>query len=174
MKSSPASSPSFASARQSSQLADQRSGTVVAERPDEQLAPNSPILSALSLYMAIRDCMDAVGASTLSSQEIVAADHTTGFGRRVPTSPCGCHDDAISRRRERVARTGDRPPPAASRRCRRRAPPAPWRRASWYRGRCAGLLRYIRDPASSLQTPPAVRRSAPPALAAERATAVPR
>src|SRR5579864_3689341 len=65
MKSRPASSASLASARQSSQLADQRSGTVVAERPDEQLAPNSPILSALSLYMAMRDCMDAAaGAST--------------------------------------------------------------------------------------------------------------
>src|SRR5580704_14008377 len=67
MKSRPASSPSFASARQSSQLADQRSGTKVAERPDEQLAPNSPILSALSLYMAMRDCIDAAGASTVSS-----------------------------------------------------------------------------------------------------------
>src|ERR1700722_5132865 len=81
MKSSPASSASLASARQSSQLADQRSGTLVAERPDEQLAPNSPILSALSLYMAMRDCMDAAaGASTvLSSQEKVVSHHTTGL-----------------------------------------------------------------------------------------------
>src|SRR5580700_674020 len=96
MKSSPASSASFASARQSSQLADQRSGTLVAERPDEQLAPNSPILSALSLYMAMRDCMDAAaGASTvLSSQEKVVSHHTTSFGRCVPTSPCGSHDEA--------------------------------------------------------------------------------
>src|SRR4029077_802751 len=96
MKSGPASSPSLASARQSSQLADQRSGTMVAERPDEQLAPNSPILSALSLYMAMRDCMDAAaGASTvLSSREKFAADHTTGLGRGEPTSPCGCHDGA--------------------------------------------------------------------------------
>src|ERR1700730_8462661 len=96
MKSRPASSPSFASARQSSRLADHRSGIVVAERPDEQLAPNSPILSALSLYMAMRDCMDAAaGASTvLSSQEKVVTHHTTGFGQGVPTSPCGCHDGA--------------------------------------------------------------------------------
>src|SRR6202140_4715425 len=96
MKSSPASSASFANARQSSQLADQRSGTVVAERPDEQLAPNSPILSALSLYMAMRDCMDAAaGASTvLSSQAKAVTHHTTGFGGGVPTSPCGCHDGA--------------------------------------------------------------------------------
>src|ERR1700684_1998200 len=52
MKSRPAASASRASARQSGQLADQRSGTLVAERPDEQLAPNSPIFSALPLYMA--------------------------------------------------------------------------------------------------------------------------
>jgi hypothetical protein len=50
----------LASARQSGQLADQRSGTLVAERPDEQLAPNSPILSALPLYMAKRSPIDAV------------------------------------------------------------------------------------------------------------------
>src|ERR1700722_11732589 len=120
MKSRPASSASLAGARQSSQLADQRSGTVVAERPDEQLAPNSPILSALSLYMAMRDCMDAAtGASTvLSSQEKVVIHHTTGFGREVPTSPCGCHDGAIWRRRGRADRAGGRPPPAVSRRCR--------------------------------------------------------
>src|ERR1700693_6245796 len=108
MKSSPASSPSVASYRQSSQLADQRSGTVVAERPDEQLAPNSPILSALSLYMAMRDCMDAAaGASTvLSSQEKVVTHHTTGFGREMPTSPCGGHDGAIWRHCGRATRAG--------------------------------------------------------------------
>src|SRR5258708_40362430 len=83
MKSRPASSASFASARQSSQLADQRSGTVVAERPDEQLAPNSPILSALSLYMAMRDCIDTAGASTVSSsREKAVAGITSCFGRR--------------------------------------------------------------------------------------------
>src|SRR5215472_15051951 len=76
MKSSPASSPSFASSRQSGQRAVQRSGTLVAERPDEQLAPNSPILSALPLYMAMRFCMDALRASTAFSpatQIIIAA-----------------------------------------------------------------------------------------------------
>ena len=46
------------------QLAVQRSGTLVAERPDEQLAPNRPILSALPLYMAMRFPMDALRAST--------------------------------------------------------------------------------------------------------------
>src|ERR1700730_4227909 len=64
MKSMPASSASLASARHSGQVAAQRSGTLVAERPDEQLAPNRPILSALPLYMAMRSCMDALRAST--------------------------------------------------------------------------------------------------------------
>src|SRR5262245_60584397 len=63
MKSSPASSARRARRRQSGQLADQRSGTLVAERPDEQLAPKMPIFSALSLYMAMRSCIDPVRAS---------------------------------------------------------------------------------------------------------------
>ncbi len=62
MKSMPASSAMRASRRQSGQLADQRSGTLVAERPDEQLAPNRPIFSALALYIAMRSCIDAVRA----------------------------------------------------------------------------------------------------------------
>jgi hypothetical protein len=40
---------------------------LVAERPDEQLAPNSPILSALPLYMAMRFAIDALRASTAFS-----------------------------------------------------------------------------------------------------------
>jgi hypothetical protein len=46
--------------RQSGQLADHLSGTFVAERPDEQLAPNSPTFNALALYMAARSRIDAV------------------------------------------------------------------------------------------------------------------
>ena len=63
MKSMPASSAMRARRTQSGQLADQRSGTLVAERPDEQLAPKMPIFSALALYMAMRSCIDAVRAS---------------------------------------------------------------------------------------------------------------
>src|SRR4249919_3499670 len=59
MKSMPASSAMRASRRQSGQLADQRSGTLVAERPDEQLAPKMPIFRALELYIAIRSRIDA-------------------------------------------------------------------------------------------------------------------
>ena len=44
---------------------DQRSGTVVTARPDEQLAPNRPICSLLLEYIARRDCnVAACGAST--------------------------------------------------------------------------------------------------------------
>src|SRR5262249_2811406 len=63
MKSMPAASAMRASFRQSGQLADQRSGTRVAERPDEQLAPNSPILSRFALNIAARSAIDAVRVS---------------------------------------------------------------------------------------------------------------
>ena len=46
--------------RQSGQLAVHLSGTFVAERPDEQLAPNNPTFNALALYMAARSRIDAV------------------------------------------------------------------------------------------------------------------
>src|ERR1700737_3638473 len=59
MKSMPAASAMRARRRQSGQLADQRSGTLVAERPDEQFAPKIPILSALALYMAMRSSIAA-------------------------------------------------------------------------------------------------------------------
>jgi hypothetical protein len=42
--------------RQSGQLADQRSGTVVAVRAPERFAPNSPTLKALALCIAWRRC----------------------------------------------------------------------------------------------------------------------
>src|SRR5262249_31257399 len=67
MKSMPASSAIRARRRQSGQLADHRSGTLVAERPDEQLAPKIPIFSALALYMAMRSRIDAERANTTVS-----------------------------------------------------------------------------------------------------------
>ena len=60
----PAASAMRASARQSGQLADQRSGTLVAERPDEQLTPNRPSFSALALCIARRSRMDGAGRSS--------------------------------------------------------------------------------------------------------------
>src|SRR5580700_12243223 len=59
MKSMPASSAICARRLQSGQLPDQRSGTKVTARPDEQFAPNRPICSLLSEYMARRDCREA-------------------------------------------------------------------------------------------------------------------
>src|SRR5258708_1404509 len=64
MKSMPQSSAIRASRRQSGQLPDHRSGTRVAERPDEQLAPNSPICRRLSPYMRKRSENDAVRPGT--------------------------------------------------------------------------------------------------------------
>src|SRR5208282_3969638 len=81
MKSRPASSASRANARHSGQVAAQRSGTLVAERPDEQLAPNRPILSALPLYMAMRFFMDATGASTAFSVVETCAANITALVR---------------------------------------------------------------------------------------------
>ena len=67
MKSMPASSAILPSARQSGQLAVQRSGALVAVRDDEQFEPNMPILSALALYIARRSFIDPVGASNAIS-----------------------------------------------------------------------------------------------------------
>src|SRR5262245_54246796 len=50
----PASSAIRASLRLSGQLPDQRSGTMVTARPDEQFGPNRPICSRLELYIAAR------------------------------------------------------------------------------------------------------------------------
>src|SRR5712672_237061 len=72
----PASSAMRATLTLSGQLPDQRSATLVTARPDEQLAPNRPILSALPLYMAMRCGMEAVGASTeLSHHHFAAVAH---------------------------------------------------------------------------------------------------
>src|SRR3979411_3307835 len=54
MKSMPAASAILRRGRRSGQPAVQGSGTMGAVREDEQLAPNTPILSVLALYMAMR------------------------------------------------------------------------------------------------------------------------
>ena len=58
----PASSAITASFLLSGQLPDQRSGTSVTARPDEQLAPNKPICSLLRLYIERRALSEADGA----------------------------------------------------------------------------------------------------------------
>src|ERR1700741_3059399 len=61
----PTSSAILASLRLSGQLPDQRSGTRVTARPDEQFAPNKPILSLFALCIDMRSCRDGAGASTV-------------------------------------------------------------------------------------------------------------
>src|ERR1700686_1916697 len=63
-KSMPASSDMMASFLLSGQLPDQRSGTKVTARPDEQFGPNRPICSLLPEYIERRDCREACGACT--------------------------------------------------------------------------------------------------------------
>src|SRR5206468_12070431 len=98
MKSMPAASAMRVSLRQSGQLADQRSGTLVAERPDEQLAPNKPILNAWALYIAERCCIDAVRSSTGVSLYFIESKGKRKGGRRSSArlirSPCRRHQSA--------------------------------------------------------------------------------
>src|SRR5579862_5532771 len=66
MNSIPAASAICARRRQSAQLPDQRSGTRVTARPEEQLAPNRPSLSLFALYIAARSAapiMRSIAAS---------------------------------------------------------------------------------------------------------------
>ncbi len=62
----PASSAILASLRLSGQLPDQRSGTSVTARPDEQLAPNKPILSLFELCIDARSRLDGAEPSKVS------------------------------------------------------------------------------------------------------------
>ena len=81
----PASSDMRASRRLSGQLPDQRSGTMVTARPDEQFDPNKPILSRLALCIERRSCADGLRASTGPSSFGAGAPHidiTLAQGRR--------------------------------------------------------------------------------------------
>ena len=68
----PASSAMRASLRLSGQLPDQRSGTSVTARPDEQFDPNRPILSRLALCIDRRSRADETGACTCPSRSVEA------------------------------------------------------------------------------------------------------
>src|SRR5215813_8863886 len=69
----PTSSAILASLRLSGQLPDQRSGTRVTARPDEQFAPNRPILSLLALCIDMRSCRVGAGASTVPPEDLFGA-----------------------------------------------------------------------------------------------------
>src|SRR5258707_8096677 len=98
MKSMPAASAMRARRRQSGQLADHRSGTVVAQRPEEQLAPKIPILSALGLYMAMRSRIDAERASTAVSIPVKPIAHPCA--RLLHARVLACRIGPAQRRRE--------------------------------------------------------------------------
>ena len=75
-----------ASLRLSGQFPDQRSGTRVTARPDEQLAPNRPILSLFALCIDMRSCADGAGASTILLPRVLfdtAGTVRLAHGRRV-------------------------------------------------------------------------------------------
>src|SRR3974390_3551107 len=81
----PASSAMRASRRLSGHEPDQRSGTRVTARPEEQFGPNRPILSALALYIAMRSRIEICGAST--GDLVVLAGILHGCAMRV--NGCG-------------------------------------------------------------------------------------
>src|SRR5437764_31648 len=66
MNSMPARSAICASARQSGQLPDHRSGTIVTARPEEQLAPNRPNLSRFALPICARSRCDVTRSIPVS------------------------------------------------------------------------------------------------------------
>ena len=59
----------------SAQLPDQRSGTSVTARPDEQLAPKSPIFSRLPLCIDVRsrDVASRTGIATPRNAAVIVA-----------------------------------------------------------------------------------------------------
>src|SRR5262245_26270456 len=144
-----------ASLRLSGQLPDQRSGTSVTARPDEQFAPNKPILSLFELYIAMRSCRDEAGASTVVSFGRASAHEASVWTKdfeweaRIRRLPCKSaavkiaeeklharrsHDPSCNRggnfggvddRNRRGARTPRGLPRAAGQNCR----PVPTRRA---------------------------------------------
>src|SRR5262245_57454543 len=94
----PTSSAILASFRLSGQLPDQRSGTSVTARPDEQFAPNKPILSLFALCIDMRSCRDGAGASTVFLELRCGRwQIRLAYGRRVLNGTperIGCHRNA--------------------------------------------------------------------------------
>src|SRR5262249_4272310 len=114
----PASSAIRASLRLSAQLPDQRSGTSVTARPDEQFAPNKPILSLFALYIAMRSCRDEAGASTVVSFGRASANEASVWTQdfeweaRIRRLPCKSAPVEIAEERLRARRS---PAPSSNR-----------------------------------------------------------
>src|SRR5215472_15375775 len=106
----PASSAILASLRLSGQLPDQRSGTSVTARPDEQFAPNKPILSLFALCIDMRSCRDGAGASTVPPE---ASFDVPNLNQASPWAPrfewdAGMNRLPPKRATERIARADTR------------------------------------------------------------------
>src|SRR5437868_6117174 len=94
MNSMPASSAIRARERQSAQLPDQRSGTRVTARPDEQLAPNRPSLSRFRLYIAARSPLPA-SRSIAASRSILQPRPWLGHSLAEPRGNCQARRQAV-------------------------------------------------------------------------------
>src|SRR5215472_14831730 len=75
--------------RQSGQLADQRSGTVVAVRAPERFAPNSPTLKALALCIAWRCCWAGLALDLIIASPGASLDHARPLDHLVPFGDLG-------------------------------------------------------------------------------------
>src|SRR6185369_7711892 len=73
----PASSAIFAKRRLSGQVPDQRSGTLVTARPEEQLAPNRPIFSAWPPASRLRCGNDEFAIGTIIPQAWLGPHYRT-------------------------------------------------------------------------------------------------
>src|SRR5881227_465825 len=102
MNSIPAASAICARAKQSGQLPDQRSGTIVTARPEEQLAPNSPSFSRFVLYIAARSPCPILRSIGFPAEPLtLSLSPHAGRGER------GCNADANPRRDQRVGRKSE-------------------------------------------------------------------
>src|ERR1041385_8558778 len=92
MNSMPASSAIFARARQSRQLPDQRSGTIVTARPEEQLAPNRPNLSRFALPICARSRCDLTRSIPVS---VSISGRALPNPAGLPSPACGALDEFL-------------------------------------------------------------------------------
>src|SRR5215470_1436176 len=107
----PTSSAIRASLRLSGQLPDQRSGTSVTARPDEQLAPNRPILSLFALCIDMRSCAEGAGASTVLLPQVsfdTAGQVRLAHGHRVLNGSAGIKRLPAKSATARIARGNDK------------------------------------------------------------------
>src|SRR5262245_6029471 len=112
----PTSSAIRASLRLSGQLPDQRSGTSVTARPDEQFAPNKPILSLFALCIDMRSWRDGAGASTVPPEASIDVANRNQASPRVPRFEWDAGTNRLPPKRAtvRIARMDSAKPPGGA------------------------------------------------------------